>query len=70
MNRHASKSRTGADRKQEVILFIYQATDKALLACTADQLCARHGIANRGDQREIEAALLARQDVLRRRAAA
>lgn len=70
MRGYGQKARTGADRKQEVILFIYQATDKALLACTAEQICARHGILNRADQREIEAKLLARQDAIRRRPAA
>lgn len=70
MKGYGPKARTGADRKQEVILFIYQATDKALLACTAEQIYTRHGIANRADQREIEAKLLARQDAIRRRNAA
>lgn len=68
MRAYPPKQRTDADRKQEAILFVFQAADHAVLAVTAEQLCARHGVNGRDARREVEARLLARQDTLRRRA--
>lgn len=67
MNRHAPARRTGADKKQAAILFIYQATEAAVLAAEAGPLCDRYGVSGREDRREVEAKLLALQSSIRRR---
>ena len=69
MNRWGALNRTQADKVQDAILFIYQARDHVVLAMTPEKLCSDKGVTKREDCRRSEAALLAKQDAIRRGAA-
>jgi hypothetical protein len=65
---YAARVRTQADKAVDCYLFIANATPAALLAMTAERLCADKGVSNRQVRREVEVRLLAAQERERRRA--
>ena len=65
-NRFAPRVRTQLDHFNDAITFIANARASALLAMTAERLCADKGVSNRQYRREVEVRLLAAQDRERR----
>ncbi|GGB14912.1 hypothetical protein GCM10011380_00400 [Sphingomonas metalli] len=65
---YGARERTQADKANDCFAFIFNARPAALMAMTAERLCADKGVTNRQARREIEVRLLAAQDRERRRA--
>lgn len=65
---YGARQRTQQDKSIDCLLFIANANPAALLAMTAERLCADKGVTVKQIQREIEVKLLAAQDRERRRA--
>lgn len=68
-NKWGLRVRTQQDRFNDAIAFIANARPVALMAVTAERLCADKGVSNRTKRREVEVRLLAAQDRERRRQA-
>jgi hypothetical protein len=64
---YGARARTQQDRMNDAVLFICNARPAALLAMTAERLCADKGVSGRENIRQIETRLLAAQDRERRR---
>lgn len=65
---YGNRARTQADMHRDALAFIYNARPAALLAMTAERLCADKGVQKRDLRRDVECRLLAAQDNERRRA--